>query len=1557
MTSRRMYVIRVALISVLVLSASVSAAEVDGFRTVNLSRWFNNDGISSQANLDNGNFSEGILYPAESLPTSGELTVAGIPFVFPPTGDDRLNNLNCRGQTIDLPDQPAAALYFLGASDGRLAPASHHHTTVTLRYVDGVTESHQLWLSPWFSAEPHYGNQIAVKTTGYHVQNRVEVRGSRSLFVAGIYPRRNAAVERMRLGHDEPLHLFALTLADDFIGDAAFTVETLDWGATRAGHVVASATVRALAEETDIQIQWTMDDAGPPRETLSWTKGQSRKLLFPYQLKPGATSTITLQVSSGEKTFYTASGRVSAPPLLSIATDRRLYLRQPVEQLAYWRFESPDMLADETGNYTLSADAAWDRADSFPGLDPLPNSGGENHSALNTRVGDRGTWFVCVGRNPLDAIGSHCFVVEGFGHGGSFGGNDRTALDCRSETGVGALVATTDKGTRYETIVELSDGSTLAAQSDRIGRGDQWNYFAVVREKGSLKFYVRGLEAGQALTLVKEISGVSDDATIDTDGADWKVGGGPWYPNFDQYRVTKITSDRTFTLLTGDQIAIRGVEETAGRIDSYVNIDTAQRSGLRLIFDLTDAEGSLVRTIAQEKMGSDGQIPYALATRGQPDRARRWPQEIYVPVTLPLNGLATGEYRIRARLLRGEQELASAQTTLFAKVEADADPTHVSFDSDGSIRISDRRKFPVGIISGNLDPDVIDELSNAGFNFVLPANPLSEVYPISRARSLLDQCHQRGLDVILELKSVGSPLDLRRTVLTFRDHPAIVGWHLFEEPVYPQFTLDEIDTTWRMLKRLDPYHFFDVIDWSYSSLERYAPWSSVLIPDRYPIGPEPVVPLVPLIREQVQKAQRFATLRPIAPSGNKPVWTCLQTMTLMMGIDRAPTEAEVRAQTYESIVAGARGIVYFEYYWAKRSQTFDFVAKQVGELRELAPVLNDENPVRRAVTDAPVDTWVKRHDGFDYLIAVNETSRPVEANLTLQDAYELGRIDVLFEDRKVTPQGGGFTDVFDPLGVHVYKILADTAAPTPARMYPVYPYARMNRAEPGHPLADEDPHVTLAVGELEGVCLAVDNRGSGADTFDFRIEVSGLPSDKFRLGRLAYLPSRGNRRPAYAGSEAADAILPVAAFDVITIAAGECRHVWLTIDGRGLEPGDYQVHVRLRPLTARADRRPRETISCRLQARVYPFELSDKTPLDVSSWDQSVPLTSDAWMENFVEHRMNVFAVRMDVFSKKSQVRLKPDGSLERQPDFSDLTEMFLRGKPHGKFYIEYGGLGNGDVACTDNSMIKALSPPWKIGYKQWMIAFRDYLDSLGIGTDRWIFCPFDESFFNGGEEVTFVQAKLCYEVDPTIQYFQDTWPTKGPDQLHRWRDVTNVTWCPDSGVFELAPWHWLRAEQRPMWEYFCYQSQRGFEPHGLYRGAGPRAWHRKLDGTAFFAPRAHTGSDWNDLDGPFGDTCLVLEANGKPINTRRWEAWREGIEDYLYIHLLDRALSAGGVEEERARAGRKLIADFCDLYETQTDHAYLGDRRKGWRVSAADARLSEAYRRQLAAEILHWQE
>lgn len=236
--------------------------------------------------------------------------------------------------------------------------------------------------------------------------------------------------------------------------------------------------------------------------------------------------------------------------------------------MAYWKFESPDLLGEETHQYRLTTEAPWGETVALN-----PRAG--NRWALNTRKPDNGTFYVCQGRNPLDAIGADSFVVEGFGNGGNWGGHDRVALNCRTESGVGILVVTKDRGTRYEATVQLSDGSQLTATSQHMGPGAQWSYFAVVRDRGRLRFYVRNLETRMPLTLVESATGIKDQATVTTDGADWKLGGGPWYPSFDQYRVTRIFSDRMFALLTGDRIDIKGIRRTTATLTARLKSDVA----------------------------------------------------------------------------------------------------------------------------------------------------------------------------------------------------------------------------------------------------------------------------------------------------------------------------------------------------------------------------------------------------------------------------------------------------------------------------------------------------------------------------------------------------------------------------------------------------------------------------------------------------------------------------------------------------------------------------------------------------------------------------------------------------------------------------------------------------------------------------------------------------------------------------------------------------------------------------------------------------------------------
>jgi len=538
---------------------------------------------------------------------------------------------------------------------------------------------------------------------------------------------------------------------------------------------------------------------------------------------------------------------------------------------------------------------------------------------------------------------------------------------------------------------------------------------------------------------------------------------------------------------------------------------------------------------------------------------------------------------------------------------------------------------------------------------------------------------------------------------------------------------------------------------------------------------------------------------------------------------------------------------------------------------------------------------------------------------------------------------------------------ADTAQ-TVYEVYGVYPYSVMDRHNPGFVRQESPITVSLAGGEFEPVCLVVDNCHPDADTFDFLVEVrSSLPAQKLRLGRLAYLPPRGRNQPAEAGEtmgglqEAADMIIPLSEFEPVTVAAGECRHLWLTVDGRGLEPDKYSASVVMRPLTANADRRQREAKGVELNIHVWPFTVPEELPISVFTWDQGVALSRDEWLDNFREHRINAFHIPMNQ-SKKSIVNLNPDGTLAEQPDFSELTERLLRGKPHARlFMFESWRFRGDDWPCTDGSSIPYMSPEWQKGFTQWFQAFSDYLQGLGIGTDQWVWYSFDEAFFQGGEKASLQQAQLVHELNPQVQFFMDTWPSSEA-QLEPWQGL-NVIWCPDYGIYGQAPWSWIKnhqdAEQRPTWMYSCHDQTRGFQPHSFYRCRGWLTWIYGLDGMSYWATPVSAGSQWNDLDGPRGDTCTVLAGeDGQPVNTRRFDAYRDGIEDYLYVRCLDELLSQPDVAPETVQKGRELLKAACEEYRTIGDWQYLGELRKRWQLTEEIAARTQAQRRQVAEMI-----
>ena len=155
------------------------------------------------------------------------------------------------------------------------------------------------------------------------------------------------------------------------------------------------------------------------------------------------------------------------------------------------------------------------------------------------------------------------------------------------------------------------------------------------------------------------------------------------------------------------------------------------------------------------------------------------------------------------------------------------------------------------------------------------------------------------------------------------------------------------------------------------------------------------------------------------------------------------------------------------------------------------------------------------------------------------------------------------------------------------------------------------------------------------------------------------------------------------------------------------------------------------------------------------------------------------------------------------------------------------------------------------------------------------------------------------------------------------------------------------------MWMYSCHEGTRGHNPHSFYRSRGWLSWVYGLDGMSYWNVLVHAASPWNDLDYKWGDNSVLLDGGGKPINTLRHDAYRDGIEDFLYVRMLDELLSQPGVDAQTVKQGRELLQAASEEYRTIGDWAYLGELKRKWRLTEEIAVRTQAQRKQIAELIV----
>lgn len=284
---------------------------------------------------------------------------------------------------------------------------------------------------------------------------------------------------------------------------------------------------------------------------------------------------------------------------------------------------------------------------------------------------------------------------------------------------------------------------------------------------------------------------------------------------------------------------------------------------------------------------------------------------------------------------------------------------------------------------------------------------------------------------------------LRKVIERLKDNPGLGVWKGADEPEWGKLPVESLVRTRQIIRELDPNHPVWIVQAPRGTIETlrpYDPTYDILGCDIYPISYPPGIHSLGKNKQISMVGDYTREMTEIA--GPKPVWMTLQIAwsgVVKPGKTlRTPTFPEERFMTYEAIIDGARGLVYFGgnlpqaftprdaelgWNWSFWDKVLKPVISEIAPNSPLAPALvAPKSKLNIAVSKPDEIEFAVRESGSDlFLLACKRQGETDQATFTGLPSLR-SPAEVLFESpRKVAVENGSFTDWFAPFEVHVYR--------------------------------------------------------------------------------------------------------------------------------------------------------------------------------------------------------------------------------------------------------------------------------------------------------------------------------------------------------------------------------------------------------------------------------------------------------------------------------------------------------------------------------------------------------
>lgn len=406
--------------------------------------------------------------------------------------------------------------------------------------------------------------------------------------------------------------------------------------------------------------------------------------------------------------------------------------------------------------------------------------------------------------------------------------------------------------------------------------------------------------------------------------------------------------------------------------------------------------------------------------------------------------------------------------------------------------------------------------------------------------------------------------------------------------------------------------------------------------------------------------------------------------------------------------------------------------------------------------------------------------------------------------------------------------------------------------------------------------------------------------------------------------------------NAVIIPGNQSREIWLNLNTKGIPPGCYSGNLYVVDTLSRFVRK------LQVEIEISPVRLPDKKPCEIVCFAEVPSKYSGAiaadklekYFKDLSEHYCSTSSITEQflpypVFDSKG--KLKEILNSRITSEFDRLLKL------HKKYGIKLFLYWNWKYGRSSNLMTKLerFSPEWNKLAEVWLKELIAHIKSFGFDYADFSFVVVDEVI--PAELDRLIKGiNFIRKVDPKIRLCQtaggkttleciekldgliNIWLTYGPygnSLLYNDKAVKimkkpgNILWFYNNYISE--PWcDSLNVVRRSAWGIRRYKTDGGgFWGYANIVVPYDSEWYKKQ--CSLYEPVASPYCPWLKIY-----WCAVYDDSSwrmGPVPSRRWEIWRDGIEDYTCLYLLEKSLDKKGIRNTGKVQEAKAVLDEFD--------------------------------------------